>query len=123
MLRSVIVAALLGASVLAADQPTISRVFTNRSNVVASIISSSYVDGKCAECGEPNHHLREVRLMTGYDMIFTEVVFNAKTNVLQVGTGVATNWISTNLLFRPNRTPPPLPIAVTNQNSFSRSIQ
>lgn len=105
------------ALVLAQDNktPVVTRTWTNRVERVLSVVSSDIVRGTCAECGQPNHHDRELRLMTAYDQVYTEIVFGNRTNSFLVGTGTNTNWVQTNIVFRfqPRQPgsyqPPPLP--------------
>lgn len=116
-MRNKILLGLLLSSIAAfsAEPPHVGKTWTNRVERILSIIGTQPLSGKCPECGELNHHVRELRLMQAEENIYSQLVFDGKTNEVHVGVGVSTNWVSTNIVFRMNpRQPgwgsvPPLP--------------
>lgn len=76
------------------------NLLTNRVTNVLSILSTLPVPGACPECGAPNHHMAQVRLLSVYDVVYLTATSPGHSNAMRIATGSATNWVSTNLIPR-----------------------
>lgn len=87
-------------SALLRSPPVLARTWTNRVQQIMQVISVQHVDTPCPECGQVNHHSRQVVLQADYDKVYTEIVYQGRTNQLLVGSTVVTNYLATNYLFQ-----------------------
>ena len=67
-----------------------------------STISVQPVEGKCPECGGPNHHIRRVELEASYGEVFLPIFFEGRTNQHLLTTTATNKYVVTNIVFQPS---------------------
>lgn len=81
------------------NAPAVVRTWTNYTDRAVQTLQTLAVLDKCPECGGPNHHIKQVSLMTRMAQIHAEIVFQGQTSQMVVGTLIMSNWLGTNLVF------------------------
>lgn len=105
----------IGITQTIAEQPVITKTWTNKVPTTLQVVSVTSVEHPCPECGQVNHHNRQITLMADYNKVYTEIVYQGRTNQLLVSSTVVTNYMATNFLYQAwSRVPPALPVS-TNQ--------
>lgn len=105
----------------------ITRLWTNTAPYVVMTQRVEAINTPCPECGQPNHHQREIVLMGSSDTVYVELVYAGVTNTFMLHGEIRTNiWTVTNVVplagqrTQPGWSGPPLPPGVWTTNSAAR---